>query len=82
MVNLDSPDTGERDEHLDGCTCDSGGDHDATADDLLPAAAGGIRMAAHDRGDEEDVDGCDVDFDGPDTTADDELQAATGGVAP
>ena len=52
-------------------------DSDATPDDDLPMAVGGVEIA----GEGDDADGCDVDFDDMDATADEELPAATGGVS-
>lgn len=64
------------DDHLDGCDVEIAA-ADATPDDALPAAVGGVAIA----GEGEEVDGCDVDIDDADATADEDLPAATGGVA-
>lgn len=66
--------TGRMDEP-DGCDVDFL-EVDATPDEKLPVAVGGVKMASEG----EDVDGCDVDFN-DDATPDEELPAAAGGVA-
>lgn len=70
------PDTDEEDDDIDGCDVEFS-DNDATPDEDLPLAIGGVEIAG--KGD--DIDGCDVHFDDFDATPDDALPAAKGGVA-
>lgn len=68
-------------EHFDGCTCDLEFDDDeATSDEDLPMASGGVEatLEVHDNPDE--LDGCALDFTSGEMTADEELPAAEGGV--
>ena len=66
---------GDEDD-IDGCDVEFH-DSDATPDDELPTAIGGVAIS----GEGDEIDGCDVDFDDLDATADEDLPAATGGVA-
>ncbi len=70
-----APVSPDHEDHLCGCDVPFTAS-EATADDDLPAAVGGIALAG--TGDE--IDGCDVDFDSADATPDEDLPAATGGV--
>lgn len=63
-------------DDIDGCGIEFH-DSDATPDQELPMAVGGVQIV----GEGDDVDGCDVDFDDMDATADEDLPAAEGGVA-
>lgn len=63
-------------DDIDGCDVEFH-DSDATPDQDLPMAVGGVEIS----GEGDEVDGCDVDFDDMDATADEDLPAATGGVA-
>jgi len=78
-----SPTTDDDAEDADGCLC--GMEHledDATSDLELPSASGGIDT--DDEGqpadDEDDVDGCELDFNETDQTTDEELPVTAGGV--
>ncbi|CCD93624.1 hypothetical protein BRAO375_2730022 [Bradyrhizobium sp. ORS 375] len=70
----------------DSCLC--GVEHiedEFTSDAELPPAIGGVRIEVAadidpDDGDEDHVDGCDLDFQLDDLTSDSELPAAVGGV--
>jgi hypothetical protein len=63
-------------QDLDGCDV-AIGEEDATADEDLPMAEGGVAVEAS----EDDVDGCDVPIRDQDATLDEELPIAKGGVA-
>ena len=63
-------------EAFDGCDVEIL-ESDATPDDALPPAVGGVEIA----GTGDDIDGCDVHVDDLDGTPDDQLPAAEGGVA-
>ena len=66
---------------VDNCLCDIKLDKaEIVADADLPPSAGGVEAAAEEYGNEDSVDGCDVDFKTDDPIADEELPAATGGV--
>jgi hypothetical protein len=46
MTQKPAPACDEDDEHADGCLCGTGGavqDHEATGDEHLPAATGGVQ---------------------------------------
>jgi hypothetical protein len=70
------------DEDADGCLC--GMEHledEATSDEELPAASGGIEAAEEEQLDgEDDLDGCGLDFTAAEQTDDEELPAAVGGM--
>ncbi|HXW26077.1 MAG TPA: hypothetical protein VEK73_15140 [Xanthobacteraceae bacterium] len=65
-------------------TCLSGTEHvegEATSDEELPPASGGVQTAeAKQQGNEDSVDGCDLDFTNAPQTDDADLPAATGGM--
>lgn len=63
-------------EEVDGCDVEFL-DADATPDEELPAAVGGVKIA----NEGVDSDGCDVDFDELEATPDEALPVAEGGVA-
>lgn len=63
-------------EDVDGCDAEFL-DVDATPDEDLPIAIGGVQSANEGI----DSDGCDVDFDELEATPDEALPAAEGGVA-
>jgi hypothetical protein len=70
------------DEDADDCIC--GIEHledEATSDEELPPAWGGIEITREEPQDSEDhIDGCDVDFAAVAETGDEELPAAVGGM--
>jgi hypothetical protein len=67
--------TAENEKDIDGC--DAAIDNvDATADEALPAAEGGVAVEQN----EDDIDGCDAQIHEWDATPDKELPAAEGGV--
>ena len=65
----------DEEEHLCGCDLEFNA-KDATSDEDLPRAVGGIAIS----GEGDEIDGCDLDFDSADATSDADLPAATGGV--
>ena len=70
------------DDELDGCL--SGADigaADATPDDQLPAAAGGVAALPQRDADEDHADGCAPAANAASVTTDHELPAAAGGAA-
>ena len=68
-------------EDLDVCGCDFEVEEgEATRDDELPAAFGGVQARVDHGGEEEVIDGCDVDFNAVEPTRDVELPVARGGV--
>jgi hypothetical protein len=71
-----------QDEDADDCMC--GMEHledEATPDEQLPPASGGIGIAEEEEQDnEDDVDGCELDFNAAEQTDDEELPAAVGGT--
>ena len=75
-----APDNNGNEDDVDGCDVECR-DSDATPDEELPAAAGGVVAAQEDHADEDEVDGCDLDFNDAEATKDEELPAAVGGVA-
>lgn len=81
MADADTPQASDN-EDADSCLC--GLEHnedDATSDEELPPASGGIASAAGaPEKDEPDLDGCDMDFAQAQQTGDDQLPAATGGM--
>ena len=81
MADTDRPQAPD-DEDTDSCLCGmSHNEQDATSDEDLPPASGGIARAANAPGtDETDLDGCDVDFTQDQQTGDADLPAATGGM--
>lgn len=70
------------DEDADDCIC--GMEHveeEATSDEELPPTSGGIQIPAEEqRDDQDDVDGCELDFTTAQQTNDGELPAAVGGT--
>jgi hypothetical protein len=71
------------DDDADGCLC--GMDHldeNATLDEELPDASGGVETddEVQPDEDEDDVDGCELDFTAEDQTSDEELPIAVGGT--
>lgn len=77
-----SPATDQDDDDSDGCLC--GMDHldeEATSDEELPQASGGVQTDDQEQPDEDedDIDGCDIDFT-DDQTTDEELPVAIGGM--
>ena len=70
------------DSHLDHCPCDIAvGEADIPADADLPPATGGLHLASVHADDEDQVDGCDIDFLAHAATGDEDLPSATGGCA-
>ena len=71
-------------EHIDGCLCGSGlGAADATPDDQLPAASGGVALPPpppDSDNDHDHADGCDAVAGATDFTTDEALPPAAGGV--
>jgi hypothetical protein len=79
-VSADVPDPADE-EHIDGCPCGSDIDAaDATPDDQLPAASGGVAGAPRPAVNEDDIGGDHAVANAADSTADNELPAAAGGV--
>ena len=76
----DAPPVPDDDE--DECIC--GMEHledEATSDEELPPASGGVETAEEEHQDnEDDVDGCELDFTAAEQTDDEELPAAIGGT--
>jgi hypothetical protein len=71
------------DEDADSCVCGLEHlDEEATSDEELPPASGGIAQTAEEAvlEDEDDVDGCALDFAAAEQTDDEELPATVGGV--
>jgi hypothetical protein len=78
-----SPAADQDDDDADDCLC--GMDHleeDATPDEELPNASGGVETDDEQQPDkgEDDVDGCELDFSVEDQTTDEELPVAVGGI--
>ena len=67
--------TEENEDDVDGCDA-AIGDEDATADEALPVAEGGVAVEQN----EDDIDGCNAQIHDRDATPDEELPAAEGGV--
>jgi len=76
IENAAAPDIGGDEDDIDGCDVEFH-DSDATPDEDLPVAIGGVKIA----GEGDDIDGCDVHIDDLDATPDEKLPAAKGGVA-
>lgn len=70
------PEPDDDDDAIDGCDVEFD-DAEATPDEELPAAEGGVMTTDED----DDMDGCDVEFGDEDATSDEELPTASGGVA-
>ena len=69
------------DDDLDFCTCDIEiEDSEATPDEELPAASGGLDSIPETAGDLEETDGCEVGFTESDAVADEDLPTSAGGV--
>ena len=66
----------ENEDDIDGCDINFN-EEDATADEDLPPAEGGVEDGNEN---EDDIDGCDIDFSEEDATADEDLPPAEGGV--
>jgi len=70
------------DDDADDCVC--GMEHledEATSDEELPPASGGIATAVEEPQDnEDDVDGCELDFTAAEQTDDEELPASAGAM--
>ena len=66
----------DREDDIDGCDVPIK-KADATADEDLPNAEGGVAVDQN----EDDIDGCDVPIRKRDATPDNELPIAEGGVA-
>jgi hypothetical protein len=70
------------DDDEDNCIC--GMEHredEATSDEELPPASGGVEIAEEEQADsEDDLDGCELDFVAAEQTGDEELPVALGGV--
>jgi len=70
------------DDDADDCIC--GLEHvegEATSDEELPAASGGIETArAEPQDDHDDVDGCELDFTAAEQTDDEHLPPTVGGT--
>jgi hypothetical protein len=79
-----SPDADEDDADADGCLCgiDHGDDDEVTLDQELPTASGGVDTNDEDHlaENEDDVDGCELDFSEVDQTTDEELPVSAGGM--
>ena len=68
-------------EEIDSCGCDvEFHDSEATPDEELPPATGGVEAGFEEGADDEEVDGCDLDFAEVDLTPDEELPVAVGGM--
>ena len=81
----ESPVTSDDDEDADGCLCGMEHVGDPTSDVELPPAIGGIQIEAAAEADgnednEDDVDGCELDFRLDDPTSDEELPVTIGGL--
>ncbi|HTR12135.1 MAG TPA: hypothetical protein VMI72_02485 [Roseiarcus sp.] len=78
----ESPAIPDVDEDSDDCLC--GMEHfedEATSDEELPLATGGIEASKEEpQGDEDEIDGCELDFTAVEQTDDSELPAAVGAV--
>jgi len=78
----DAPSVPDDDEDADDCIC--GTEHledEVTSDEELPPASGGIETAEEEQQrNEDDVDGCELDFTAAEQTDDEELPAAVGGT--
>ena len=69
------------DEDADHCIC--GMEHledEATLDEELPPASGGIESGDARQDDEDDLDGCELDFTAAEQTDDAELPVTVGGM--
>jgi hypothetical protein len=78
----ESPATDDDAEDADGCLCGmEHPDDEATSDLELPSASGGVDTGDEEQPDdnEDDVDGCELDFTTTDQTTDEELPVAVGG---
>jgi hypothetical protein len=78
----ESPATDDDAEDADGCLC--GMEHlddEATSDLELPSTSGGVDTGDEQQpaDNEDDVDGCELDFTKIDQTTDEELPVAVGG---
>jgi hypothetical protein len=82
LADGDTPLVPDDDQDADDCIC--GMEHledEATSDEELPPASGGIEAAENGPQDnEDDVDGCELDFTAAEQTDDQELPAAIGGT--
>jgi hypothetical protein len=69
------------DENADDCICGMEHLEEATSDQELPAASGGVETSeVGQQGNEDDVDGCELDFTAVQQTDDKELPVAVGGT--
>ena len=81
-----SPTPEEDDADADDCLCGlEHGDDEATLDQELPVASGGVETdrnepKAEDAEDESEIDGCELDFSTADQTSDEELPVSIGGM--
>ena len=81
MGRLGANEAANHDEDCHVCGCDFEVEEgEATPDDELPAAYGGVQIRANHDCSEELIDGCDLDFNTVEPTNDDALPAARGGV--
>jgi len=78
----DAPTLPDDDEDADHCIC--GMEHledEVTSDEELPPASGGIETDEDEHQEnEDDLDGCELDFTAAEQTGDEELPAAVGGI--
>jgi hypothetical protein len=73
---------GEDEEGVDSCIC--GMEHledEVTSDEELPPATGGVTTSAEEfLENEDDIDGCELDFTTAEQTKDEELPVSVGGM--
>jgi hypothetical protein len=76
----DAPPMPDDDEDADDCICGMKHLEEPTTDEALPSASGGIETSGEgQQGNEDDVDGCELDFTAVEQTEDKELPVAVGG---
>ena len=76
-----APAVDSNEDDVDSCGCDvEFHDSEATPDEELPPATGGVEAGSEEGADDEEVDGCDLDFAEVDLTSDEELPVAVGGM--
>lgn len=77
-----SPIPAEDEEDIDGCMCGTEHlEHEATSDEELPPATGGIASSAEEiLANEDDIDTCELDFTTAEQTKDEELPVSVGGI--
>jgi len=81
LAGGDSPPVPDDDEDADDCICGMEHLDEATSDEELPSASGGVEASEEEQqGNEDDVDGCELDFSAVEQTDDKELPVAVGGT--